>query len=451
MFVSYEFDPYHLRVHELNYELRIRDVITDRVDNALKRKYLRRELKKDVARPDVQYITPDFNFNVEKAELDESIKSVSDLVDDFDGINEEVYNRSRSRIFHILGRLSRIPDNVSDELSHYRGDNIIRITALHDDLEEVVEQHRRGDLAGRASHTMVPTENPVVTKYIPVCKWGIVFDGNTSKLSLSSFLQRIEELRIARNCTCAELFQSASDLFEGIAREWFRSQSRQHRFDSWKTLTAALRQDFLPSDYDDQLWKEIQQRTQGQDERVVIYISIMENLFSCLGEPPSQEVKLKIIRKNLLPSYQPHLALQAIPDISVLTDICRSLEDADMLRKKFQPPPRNISVLEPGLAYRPPQVSSDQPSGSNACDGFQQHTPRRSINSERNNGYWNQSSRSKHIRQVAVVQCWRCNETGHLQRDCKRRILSCHGCGKLNVIRPNCPNCTKNRSGRSTQ
>lgn len=94
MFVSYEFDPYHLRVHELNYELRIRDVITDRVDNALKRKYLRRELKKDVARPDVQYITPDFNFNVEKAELDESIKSVSDLVDDFDGINEEVYNRS---------------------------------------------------------------------------------------------------------------------------------------------------------------------------------------------------------------------------------------------------------------------------------------------------------------------------------------------------------------------
>lgn len=453
MSVSYDFDPSHLRVHELNYELRIRDVATDRVENALKRKYLRRELKKDLARPDVRYITPNFDFNVEKVELDDSIKSISDLVDEFDGINDEVCRRIRSRIYHILGRLSRIPDNINEEFSHYRGDNIIRITALQEDLDEVVEKHRLGDLAGRALSTShgETTENPVVSKSIPVCKWGIVFDGDTSKLSLSSFLQRVEELRKARNCSVEELFHSASDLFEGVAREWFRSQSRQRRFDSWRTLVVALRQDFLPSDYDDQLWKEIQQRTQGQEERVVIYISIMENLFSCLSEPPSQKEKLKIIRKNLLPSFLPHLALQDIPDISTLTNICRALEDANILKKKFQPPPRNVSVLEPGLAYIPPQVSNQESLSSDVCGSWQQHSSRRYNNFQSNSGSCYQGPRNRQVKQIASMQCWRCNGAGHLQRDCKKRIPSCHGCGKLNVIRPNCPNCTKNGNRRSTQ
>lgn len=68
-----------------------------------------------------------------------------------------------------------------------------------------------------------------------------------------------------------------------------------------------LRQDFLPLDYDDQLRKVIEQRTQGQTETVVVYLFFMENLSHCLGNSPSEKEKLKIIRRNLQLWYQPHL------------------------------------------------------------------------------------------------------------------------------------------------
>lgn len=91
MAANYDIDPNHLRIYELNYELRIRNVAADRVDVSLKRKYLRRELKKDLARPEAHvYSTPNFDFELEQKELNDSIKSTTDLLNDFDGINVEV-------------------------------------------------------------------------------------------------------------------------------------------------------------------------------------------------------------------------------------------------------------------------------------------------------------------------------------------------------------------------
>lgn len=431
---DYRFDPCHLRVHELNYELRIRSISTDRVDIVLKRKYLRRELKKDMSRPTVQYATPKFDFKLEKEELDTSISSVRELVDNYDGLNEEVGIRIRSRIAHILGRLNRIPDEEGDESSQYRGDNIIRVTVFLEELDEVDERIHRGDTAKPS--VQGGSRNQVGSKATPVYKWNLIFDGNASRMSLSSFLHRVEELKNSRNCSDEELFQSAADLFEGIAREWFRSQLRQRRFDSWTSLVTALRRDFLPSNYDDQLRKEIEQRTQGQTEKVVVYLSVMENLFHCLGNPPTEEEKLKIIRRNLLPWYQPHLALQVIQDISALTIVCRALEDANILKDKFQPPPQNVSLLEPELAYNPSSRRAEY-TNDNRCN-----TNTRKKYDNNDNGH--SRHRTRVPNQVSTVQCWKCQKIGHMQRECRKKEPVCHGCGRLNVIRPNCPECSKN-------
>ncbi|KAJ8930639.1 hypothetical protein NQ314_016554 [Rhamnusium bicolor] len=76
--------------------------------------------------------------------------------------------------------------------------------------------------------------------------------------------------------------------------EWYRAQLRHNRFDSWDLLVTALRKDFLPSDYDDELWKQIEKRTQHSSEPVV-NISVMKNLFEWLPEKPSEWKKLRIL------------------------------------------------------------------------------------------------------------------------------------------------------------
>uniref|UniRef100_V5GJP0 Uncharacterized protein n=1 Tax=Anoplophora glabripennis TaxID=217634 RepID=V5GJP0_ANOGL len=217
MLANYNIEPIHLRTHELNYELRIRNVATERVDIVLKRKYLKRELRKDLARPEVhQYTTPNFDFEVEKRELNESIRSVTELVNDYDGINPEIGSRVCSRINHILGRLIRIPDDISEEISNYRGDNIVIVSALEEELVEIKQRNQLG--AASASGPIRPNtvSNYESPKSVPVYKWPIKFSGNES---VNSFLQRVDELRVARKCTKEALFDAASDLFEDVALE----------------------------------------------------------------------------------------------------------------------------------------------------------------------------------------------------------------------------------------
>lgn len=424
---DYDFDPIHLRTHEVNYELRIRNVASSTSDMSAKRKFLRRELRKDMMRPGVIYETPNFSFESEKAELNESLKGITELVNDFDGMNEDVCKRIRSRLKHILGRARRIPEGVSEEVSGYRGDKIIAVTVLEEELDDIVERYRKGAFTepnNAATNDFALTQ--ASSKYIPIHKWSLTFDGSNSKFSVNAFLERIEELGLSRNTSKQELFNSAVELFAGPALVWFRQiRSRIH---SWDDLVTALRRDFLPADFNDELWSEIRGRTQGQDERVTIYIATMENLFGRLTVKASDEEKLRVIRKNLLPCYQVHLALQDITSIERLADVCRILENANLVQKKFRSPAsRNISALEPDLAY------SASFSRGRFADG---------------NGGNNRA------RDIHALSCWNCKEQGHVRRDCPKtkRYPYCFGCGEVGIIKPNCLRCrSKNARGGGAQ
>lgn len=439
MLANYDIEPVHLRTYELNYELRIRSVATDRVDISLKRKYLKRELKKDLARPEAHiYTLPNFDFEVEKRELNDSIKSVTELVDDYDGINLDLGHRIRSRINHILGRLGRLPEDVNDDISNYRGDNIVIVSALEGDLDEISEKNQRGEDVAAAIRTRNVHSSDRVPKSVAVYKWPIKFDGRLGSGSVNSFLQRVDELRIARKCSKEELFEAASDLFEDLALEWFRAQLRNKRFNSWDSLVSSLRKDFLPLGYDEELWKQIEKRTQHEDEPVVIYISIMENIFECLSEKPSEERKLRTLMSRVLPRYQSHLALQDVSTVSQLVQICRALEESEKAKKCFKPPPRRQNfTLEPGLGYNP------------SSDAMSRGTSKREINKGNFLGSNHPTSSGSHptgFGQISALHCRQCDGVGHLKRDSwkKPKGPNCYNCGKRNVIKPNCPNCSKN-------
>lgn len=372
------------------------------------------------------------DFEVEKRELTESIRSVTELVNDYDGISPEIGSRIRSRINHILGRLIRLPDNT-EETSNYRGDNIVIVSALEEELVEIQERVQVGQAstAGSVSSNIVPKVEP--SKSVLVYKWPIKFDGTGS---VNSFLQRVDELRVARKCTKEGLFEAASDLFEDVALEWFRAQFRRSRFDSWNSLVSALKSDFLPLDYDDELWRQIEKRTQSEDEPIVIYLSIMENLFECLSEKPSEQKKLRTLMTKVLPCYHSHLVLQEITTVDSLVKICRKLEESENSKRCFNPPPqKQTSALETGSSHSPS-------SSNNTSFNFQR---------VKNTEFFTKdvpttSRRVNNCRQVSVLHCWKCNRIGHKKSECRQKssMPTCFGCGRKNVIKPNCPNCLKN-------
>lgn len=94
-------------------------------------------------------------------------------------------------------------------------------------------------------------------------KWGLKFRGAHNE-SLSAFLQSVDELCVARNVSQAQLMRSALDLFEGRAKQWYRSIRKS--VNSWVELVSALKEEYQPHDYEEKLLEEIKNRTQEERE-----------------------------------------------------------------------------------------------------------------------------------------------------------------------------------------
>lgn len=255
---------------------------------------------------------------------------------------------------------------------------------------------------------------------LDIVRWNVRYNGRSS---VNDFLERMEEIRLSRGVGKAELLRCAPELFTDEALLWYRTG----RFSSWDHLCDQLRAAFRPYDYEFGLWDEIRRRTQGGQEKVLTFITVMENLFRKLEQAVPESSRVNLIRRNLLPSIQTQLALQEIHTISELTRLARAVEETEWRTRKFVPPPTNYhNLLEPALAYRKP-ASSGKVSVVAAEEGeVVVISPEESSPG-------------------AEPTCWNCGQTGHRFRACshpKRRF--CFRCGRPNVMANNCPRCSKN-------
>ena len=261
-------------------------------------------------------------------------------------------------------------------------------------------------------------------KSVPVSKWNIKFSGDVKHTSVNSFLERVEELRIARNVTKPQLLRTVVDLFQDTALIWYRAN--RHLFQTWDELTDSLRDVFQPIDYEEKLLDEIKRRTQGPNETISIYIAVMTSLFSRLRVKISEQRKIQILMRNIAPFYQTQLSLVDVKSVHELLKLGRRLEERKCSVEAYAPPPRRQQSVEPDLAYvyAEPIYS---PSTSNP-----RHHSLRSPNS------------------VETIQsntrvCWNCSKPGHRSVNCREsRKKHCFRCGKPDVTVRSCPSCSNN-------
>lgn len=455
------FQSGHLLIDELNYELEIRQTITQRPMNE-KRKILCRLLEKERMKPGclIDMSSYDKPFEQECTEINFSVDSIKTLISDFEGsASDSLFKRIKSRLFHVLGRIKRVPlPSVEDEdvlrrARTFKNETYATCIQLEADLHERVQPSRAaspnllgfGDPSSFQPIINVPAPVINVGRSINLSEWGIKFSGDGRQVF--NFLERVEELALSRNVNRDELFRSAVELFTGEAFIWFRSiKDSVH---DWESLVKRIKLDFLSAEVDDDLWDQIKGRKQKKNETVVIFVSHMEALFSRLSHPPHETTKVKILRKNLLANFSNQLALVDIVSVSNLVDMCRKLE-ANLRPVNEQSVAHVCSCSTSANAGSSPSQSRSVKSPvSNSVNNFRKNLSKNFKQNKAAHPINTQTNTSQEPSTSSVPKtpstCWNCGQQGHLFYNCKLQSKTfCYRCGLPNVTMRNCPKCSKN-------
>lgn len=301
----------------------------------------------------------------------------------------------------------------------------LQSTLINSDEEEEVEE-LEAEPERYAGEENLSNNNPKLSfstkqyKSIPVHKWGIRFSGDGKGLKLTEFLAQLKVLAQTEGLSNANLHRYAYYLFSSNALRWY--QAFYTKFKTWDELVKALRQEFLPSDHDFWVFREINNRFQKRDESFGLFLADMELLFQDLLEPVSEETKLKTVMRNMRPFYMERLSLVDVNSISELASFCKRLDNVkysieNRYGEKAKGRVYNISELYP-------EDDDDTTSHEVETLNIRKYKPK----------------------QVSkAIICFNCKKSGHHFNECQEdRKTFCFRCGKEDVILPNCSKCTPN-------
>lgn len=442
---------------ELQRELAIRGVI-NKVQVKDMRKCLSNYRRLEKTGMSLTYPDHPYTFEEDKKYLDDKIAEIKDIINNFaDCSSSTLFLKTTTKLIHTFDMSDRMKADTNEEKIE-KSKYLVEITNLQSELKSRAKKFKKQSLLGATpleisalfSSTNVANSsdsdtsesdtdinnlpnssniastpqqahsfNYTPNRTVPVAKWNInKFSGENSKISLNAFLENIEDLCLSRNVSKDELLNAGSDLFMGKALIWFRSIRDQVH--SWPDLVQELKTEFHPPNFNEKLFQEIKNRTQGPNETIGIYLAVMSSLFGRLTVPVSENVKLKILLRNISPFYQNQLGLVNISSVSELLKLGRQLETRKEAIESFIPPPSNKnSLMEPDLAY----VYTDSiPSTSGA-----------NIDT--------------------ILTCWNCHMTGHKSNSCKANVKNkhCYKCGTPNHTVRSCPKCNLRRSGNERE
>lgn len=319
---------------ELVYELTIRGIPTGTVQEM--RRTLASAIRLENSGESLRYPEHPYTFQQDSEAVTLKLADIkASLVEYRRPKTSSEYAKYNAQLMHLLGRVERIVSTNEEEKAtsaSLLGETLnlmemleersaeteadvgaapVNLSVLEEEIfDEGITVERRstpGQQSGTSIHVLTAgnTSQQQATpsvKSIPPSKWNLKFSGDKKGLSLNAFLEKADELCLARHVSSAELLNSGIDIFEGRTYTFYRAV--RGSVGTWKELIKLFREEFHPADYSERLLEEIKRRTQGPDETSGIYLAIMDGFFRRLTCRIFEEAKLRIILRNLQHFYQ---------------------------------------------------------------------------------------------------------------------------------------------------
>lgn len=293
---------------------------------------------------------------------------------------------------------------------------------------------------------------------IPINQWRISFSGDGRGIHLYEFLSQVSLLQRSEHMSSEDLMFSLIHLLTGRARAWYLSMVDS--FYSWEEVVSAMKREFLPRNYEYTLLNEISNRRQRHTESFGEYITQMQSLFKWLNMPLSEEHKLHIVQRNLLPRYAIGIAPLDIRSLHQLSEMCRRIDNAtnSNIRTNYSMP-FDHSYSHQNQKYPPNNRLANvneveiygESNTEQVPDCSNRSQPSETCVLERRGRLGNTHQRTSGNRGNNRNVCYNCSKEGHVFNSCiePRTGIFCYICGQKEVTSRNCERCSGN-AGRDS-
>lgn len=298
---------------------------------------------------------------------------------------------------------------------------------------------------------------------VPVARWKILYSGDApakpNEVNIHDFLDLCRMYSLSENVSEETLLQQIVHLLTGRARAWFQSVYRE--IYTWGEFEKAVKDKFLPDDYNFWLLSDIENRRQKKNEPVGTYINDMIMKYRAMPLPVPDQQKIYTIRKNLLPHFINCLAAVKISTLVELEEVCKRVESTQALgrlkpaeplpfARTGRPPLRPRYVDEIDYEDSEYEIESDSEAGGDiAAIGAERRVKdrKRFKRDKPRMGARKPSALSdKREEETDELGCFNCLRHGHLFKDCPedRNGIFCYRCGRRDVRAADAHQCPKN-------
>uniref|UniRef100_A0A6V7JG25 Retrotransposon gag domain-containing protein n=1 Tax=Bracon brevicornis TaxID=1563983 RepID=A0A6V7JG25_9HYME len=150
-------------------------------------------------------------------------------------------------------------------------------------------------------------------------KWDLTpFSGKRGE-DIEHFISRIEEGLACFTVTDLTILRVLPFYLRGGALTWFRAHATQ--LTTWERTRENLRSRYDDPDYQRTLRREIDQRTQGDQEAIGDYLACMQGLFARLDPPWTEREQVETAHANLLPAYRVWLRINRYTTLNELEEM----------------------------------------------------------------------------------------------------------------------------------
>lgn len=307
-------------------------------------------------------------------------------------------------------------------------------------LEENSDNSSLPDLPGSVGSNQIEPENRAMgsmsrhTMRSPMEKWDICFDGNPDHLDVEDFIFRVEYLQEYYRIPWSDVVGDFQRLLKNEADDWYwLALKRSGKFRSWGELKFSLLQQYRSRRSDYEIMRDLEERRQRPGETIEAFFHAMKKLGARLRVQLPDWEMIRIIKRNLRQNLAQIVYPIQVNSMEQLRDECREVE-RNFIKRTAEPMPVPPTSRFVSHRRQVSEVCEDQEFGENDVDEVR---------------FPSKSSRPYSAKgESKDIICWNCHYVGHVWMECgsKKKNIFCYKCGMADVVVPECPKCSGNKS-----